>query len=79
MKLPNHSYRYKEYLESKTRAAADTRAITSILPNQVALYNASYPCQRIITEAIISGLIINCAMPLSIVENDSFQNFAGFS
>lgn len=30
--------------------------------------------QLAITEAIISDLIINCAIPLSIVENDSFRH-----
>lgn len=69
-------YRNKEYIESKTRPA-NNNVITAFLPSQaqVAVYGASHPHQRAITKAIISDLIINCAMPLSIVENVSFRHF----
>ena len=42
------------------------------------MHGASHPHQwhqSIITKTIISDLIINCAMPLSIVENVSFRHF----
>lgn len=42
--------------------------------NPVSLYNCNHP-QRAITNSILSDLIVNCNMPLSIIEHQSFQHF----
>ena len=44
-------------------------------PKKVLLYNCNHPQQKTITDAILSDLIINCNMPLSIIEHPSFQHF----
>lgn len=38
-------------------------------------YSASHPKQKAITNSILSDLVIDCNLPLSIVENKSFRHF----
>lgn len=46
-----------------------------IKSSPVSLYNCNHPQQRAITNSILSDLIVNCNMPLSFVEHQSFQHF----
>jgi hypothetical protein len=38
-------------------------------------YSTNHPRQKAITSSIISDLIIDCSLPLSLVENPSFRRF----
>ena len=50
-------------------------SISQFLDNRVGHYSMSHPKQKAITNAIMSDLIIDCNLPLSIVENKSFRHF----
>lgn len=70
--------RYQQYLKSKVPEA--DRGQSSLPYSRVTnssdqKYGFGHSQQRAITDAIISDLIINCSMPLSIVENVNFRHF----
>ena len=50
-------------------------SISQFLDNRVGHYSMSHPQKKGITNAIQSDLIIDCNLPLSIVENKSFRHF----
>lgn len=45
------------------------------MARNIQLYNPSHPRQQAITEAVIQDLIIDCSLPLSLVEKSSFRHF----
>lgn len=50
-------------------------SISQFLDTRVGHYSMSHPQQKAISNAILSDLIIDCNVPLSIVENKSFRHF----
>lgn len=50
-------------------------SISQFLDTRVGHYSTSHPQQKAISNAILSDLIIDCNVPLSIVENKSFRHF----
>uniref|UniRef100_A0A4W6C0P2 HAT C-terminal dimerisation domain-containing protein n=1 Tax=Lates calcarifer TaxID=8187 RepID=A0A4W6C0P2_LATCA len=70
------SYRFEEYQMNKSiRNQPQQPSILQFLDNRVGHYSMSHPQQTAITSAILSDLIIDCNLPLSIVENKSFWHF----
>uniref|UniRef100_A0AAY3ZWF3 HAT C-terminal dimerisation domain-containing protein n=1 Tax=Denticeps clupeoides TaxID=299321 RepID=A0AAY3ZWF3_9TELE len=74
--LKLHKERFEEYQLNK-RITNEPRqpSISQFLDNRVRHYSMSHPQQKAITNAILSDLIIDCNLPLSIVENKSFRHF----
>ena len=70
------SYRFEEYQMNKSIPNEPQQpSISQFLDNRVGHYSMSHPKQKAITNAIMSDLIIDCNLPLSIVENKSFLHF----
>ena len=70
------SCRYEEYQTTRTITNEPQQpTISQFLDIRVGHYSASHPQQKAITNAILSDLIIDCNLPLSIVENKSFRHF----
>lgn len=70
------SYRFEEYQINKSISNEPQQpSISQFLDKRVGHYSMSHPQQKAITNAILSDLIIDCNLPLSIVENQSFRHF----
>lgn len=68
--------RYDEYLKSKIHCSdLQQPSLSQFIVPQTTTYPVNHPRQKAITEAIISDLIINCNMPLSITDNKHFIHF----
>lgn len=69
--------RYKKYCESKVSITLtdDNQASVSSFLSIANKYSSNHSRQRAITAAITSDLIVQCNMPLSLVENPSFRHF----
>ncbi|CAB1457883.1 unnamed protein product [Pleuronectes platessa] len=71
-----HKKRYEEYIHTKDTLDLKQPSINQFIESRsVPLYNCNHPQQKAITHSILSDLIINCNMPLSIVEHQSFHQF----
>ena len=69
-------YRFEEYQMNKSVIDEPQQpSISQFLDSRVGHYSMSHPQQKAITNAILSDLIIDCNLPLSIVENKSFWHF----
>ncbi|XP_061880880.1 zinc finger BED domain-containing protein 4-like [Entelurus aequoreus] len=74
--LKLHKERFQEYLMNKSITNGPQQpSISQFLDNRVGHYSMTHPQQKAITNAILSDLIIDCNLPLSIVENKSFRHF----
>lgn len=70
-------FRYMEYQSAKEQASSGSLQLTL---GQFGLsggntYGACHPKQKMITEAIISDLVVDCAFPLSLIEKPGFRRF----
>jgi hypothetical protein len=72
----NHEKIYEEWL-SKKNANLDTkqRNIDDMIKKKTNKYSSTDPRQVKLTESIIKDLIIECGVPLSLVDQDGFKNF----
>lgn len=68
-------FRYEEYLHTKATFDSDQPPNTQFIESRTQKYSCNHPQQRAITQSILSDLIINCNMPLSIIEHESFLHF----
>ena len=66
------SYIFQEYLMNKSNTNEPQQHSISQFQNRVGHYIMSHPQQKAITNAILADLVIDCNLPLSIVENKSF-------
>ncbi|RXN14058.1 zinc finger BED domain-containing 4-like protein [Labeo rohita] len=74
--LKLHKERYEEYQMNRTILNEPQQpSISQFLDTGVRHYSMSHPQQKAITNAILSDLIIDCNIPLSIVEKKSFRHF----
>ncbi|XP_056598289.1 zinc finger BED domain-containing protein 4-like [Triplophysa dalaica] len=72
----NHKERYDEYLKTKIHCSdLQQPSMSQFIVPQTTTYPVNHPRQKAITEAIISDLIINSNMPLSITDNKLFIHF----
>ncbi|CAF0941124.1 unnamed protein product [Rotaria sordida] len=71
-----HENEYEEWL-AKKNANLDTkqRNIDDMIKQKTSKYSSTYPRQVKLTESIIKDLIIECGIPLSLVEQNGFKNF----
>lgn len=68
--------RYDEYLKSKIHCSdLQQPSLSQFIVPQTSTYPVNHPRQKAFIEAIISDLIINCNMPLSITDNKHFIHF----
>lgn len=69
-------YRYEEYQRNKSITNdAQQPAVSQFFGNQDGQYSVNHPQQKAITNAILSDLVVDCSLPLSIIENKSFRHF----
>ncbi|CAL9706637.1 unnamed protein product [Knipowitschia caucasica] len=74
--LKLHKQRFEEYQMNKSIIDEPQQpSISQFLDGRVGYYSMSHPQQKAITNAILYDLIIDCNLPLSIVENKSFRHF----
>lgn len=70
--------RLEEYqINKSTPIDPQQPSVSQFMETHVGLYSASHPQQRAITNSILSDLVIDCSLPLSIVENKSFLSLSG--
>lgn len=70
------SYRFEEYQMNKSITDEPQQpSISQFMEIRVGQYSMNHPQQKAITNAILSDLVIDCNLPLSIVENKSFRHF----
>lgn len=67
--------RYAAYKLSKSTPSTSQPPISQFMNSGVQHYSSTHPQQKAITNAILSDLVIDCNLPLSIVEHDSFWHF----
>ena len=74
-----HEAKYDEYLKQKEKpVSSDQSSITSFISTHEEhgrSYSANNPRQRMLTESLIKNVIISCALPISIVENQHIRRF----
>ncbi|XP_060753962.1 uncharacterized protein LOC132864530 [Neoarius graeffei] len=70
-------FRYEEYLRSKAAPTTDSSQppISQFITSNKQHYTSSHPQQNAITRSILSDLVIDCNLPLSIIEHPSFRRF----
>lgn len=70
-------YRYEEYIHTKvTSGDLQQPPISQFIESRtVQLYKYNHPQQKAITNPILSDLILNCNMSLSIIVHQSFHHF----
>lgn len=69
-------FRFAKYKELKSKTTpVNQPALTSFGYSASDQYSYNHPRQKAITAAIINDLIIDCSMPLSLVEKPGFRNF----
>ncbi|KAF3859879.1 hypothetical protein F7725_000134 [Dissostichus mawsoni] len=54
---------------------AQQPSVSQFFGNQDGQYSMNHPQQKAITNAILSDLVVDCSLPLSIIENKSFRHF----
>lgn len=69
--------RYEEYLRSKAAPSTDSSqpAISQFITSSKQHYTSGHPQQNAITRSILSDLVIDCNLPLSIIEHPGFRRF----
>ena len=70
-------FRYEEYLHSKAAPTQDSSQpqISQFVRSSKQQYTSSHPQQNAITCSVLSDLVIDCNLPLSIIEHPSFRRF----
>ena len=71
-------YRHEAYKLSKSRPSTSSTSQTPIsefMDTGVHQYSSTHPQQKALTNAILSDLVIDCNLPLSIIEHPSFRHF----
>ena len=70
-------FRYEEYLHSKAAPTQDSSQpqISQFVTSSKQQYTSSHPQQNAITRSVLSDLVIDCNLPLSIIEHPSFRRF----
>ena len=70
-------FRYEEYLHSKAAPTQDSSQpqISQFVRSSKQQYTSSHPQQNAITRSVLSDLVIDCNLPLSIIEHPSFRRF----
>ncbi|KAF3851504.1 hypothetical protein F7725_013276, partial [Dissostichus mawsoni] len=67
---------YEEYQRNKSITNdAQQPSVSQFFGNQDGQYSMNHPQQKAITNAILSDLVVDCSLPLSIIENKSFRHF----
>lgn len=72
------SYRYDEYMRSKgitDDPDPQQPSVSQFLDIRVGQYSMNHPQQKAITNGILEKLVIECNMPMSVVEHKSFRDF----
>nr|XP_029492831.1 uncharacterized protein LOC115111086 [Oncorhynchus nerka] len=68
--------RFEQYQMNKSVTSEPQQSpISQFMKTSVGQYSMNHPQQKSINNAILSDLVINCNLPLSIVENKSFRHF----
>ncbi|KAE8281748.1 hypothetical protein D5F01_LYC19131 [Larimichthys crocea] len=70
-------FRYEEYLRSKAAPSTDSSqpAISQFITTSKQHYTSGHPQHNAITWSILSDLVIDCNLPLSIIEHPGFRRF----
>ncbi|CAF1583158.1 unnamed protein product, partial [Didymodactylos carnosus] len=71
-----HTTQYEEWL-AKKNANTDTkqRNLHDMIRQKASKYSSNDPRQVKLTESMLKDLIIECGLPLSLVDQNSFKNF----
>uniref|UniRef100_A0A673ZZR7 Uncharacterized LOC115161945 n=1 Tax=Salmo trutta TaxID=8032 RepID=A0A673ZZR7_SALTR len=71
-----YAYRFEQYQMNKSATSESQQSpISQLMETRVGRYSTNHPQQKAINNAILSDLVIDCNLPLSIVENNSFRHF----
>uniref|UniRef100_A0A4W5K373 HAT C-terminal dimerisation domain-containing protein n=1 Tax=Hucho hucho TaxID=62062 RepID=A0A4W5K373_9TELE len=71
-----HVYRFEQYQMNKSvTSEAQQSPISQFIETRQGKYSMNHPQQKAINNAILSDLVIDCNLPLSILENKSFRHF----
>src|SRR6266496_4375674 len=71
-----HAARYDAYLKERHSAQVTSgHAQMTSFTTSDAKYGSLNPHQKILSESLVNNLIINCSLPISIVDNPYFRNF----
>lgn len=75
-----HESRYDEYLKQKEKplVSSEQLSIASFVTSTGELnkkYGSQNPRQRLLIESLVKNVIINCALPVAIVDNQHFRQF----
>uniref|UniRef100_A0A3Q1BM98 BED-type domain-containing protein n=1 Tax=Amphiprion ocellaris TaxID=80972 RepID=A0A3Q1BM98_AMPOC len=76
--LKKHKDKYDEYMMSKgitNEPEPQQPSVSQFLDICVGQYSMNHPQQKAITNGILEKLVIECNMPLSVVEHKSFRDF----
>lgn len=69
-------HRFEEYQSNKSVSNDPQQpSVSQFMETRVGQYSAGHPQQKAITNSILSDLVIDCNLPLSVVENKSFRHF----
>uniref|UniRef100_A0A8C8GQ27 HAT C-terminal dimerisation domain-containing protein n=1 Tax=Oncorhynchus tshawytscha TaxID=74940 RepID=A0A8C8GQ27_ONCTS len=69
-------YRFEQYQMNKSVTSEPQQSpISQFMETRVGQYSMNHPQQKAINNAILSDLVIDCNLPLSVVENKSFRHF----
>uniref|UniRef100_A0A8C7DJA5 HAT C-terminal dimerisation domain-containing protein n=1 Tax=Oncorhynchus kisutch TaxID=8019 RepID=A0A8C7DJA5_ONCKI len=67
---------FEQYQMNKTVTSEPQQSpISQLMETRVGQYSMNHPQQKAINNAILSDLVIDCNLPLSVVENKSFRHF----
>lgn len=72
-----HDETYKEYLRQVDSGASTSQPsmLAFMNPSQQAVYSHNNNHQRTLTTSLVKNLIIDCGLPISIVDHTSFRSF----
>nr|XP_046223416.1 uncharacterized protein LOC124046739 [Oncorhynchus gorbuscha] len=74
--LKLHKERFEQYQMNKSVTSEPQQSpISQFMETRVGQYSMNHTQQKAINNAILSDLVIDCNLPLSVVENKSFRHF----
>uniref|UniRef100_A0A8C7ME78 HAT C-terminal dimerisation domain-containing protein n=1 Tax=Oncorhynchus kisutch TaxID=8019 RepID=A0A8C7ME78_ONCKI len=75
LKRPDGAHCLLELCRKGVTSEPQQSPISQFMETSVGQYSMNHPQQKAINNAILSDLVIDCNLPLSIVENKSFRHF----
>lgn len=75
-----HEAKYNAYQEQKEQSSSTQSSLTAfVVPKsetgEYRTYNSQNPHQKFLIQSLVNNVIINCALPVSLVDNPHFKKF----